>query len=138
MLGTAISLTLLRELAAVVAALLFAGRAGSALTAEIGSMKQSEQFASMEMIGVDPLRQIVSAFVGRYCQSADVDCDFATIGIIGGKLVGVDFWVLMKVHSGVVCKVQFSSGMTFLMAPLLKYCFCPDLYMGCGLSRLCL
>lgn len=51
MLGTAISLTLLRELAAVVAALLFAGRAGSALTAEIGSMKQSEQLASMEMIG---------------------------------------------------------------------------------------
>lgn len=55
-----VSLTLLRELAPVVAALLFAGRAGSALTAEIGSMKQSEQLASMEMIGVDPLKQIVS------------------------------------------------------------------------------
>lgn len=60
MLGTMVSLTLLRELAPVVAALLFAGRAGSALTAEIGSMKQSEQLASMEMIGVDPLKQIVS------------------------------------------------------------------------------
>ncbi len=51
MLGTAVALTLLRELAPVVAALLFAGRAGSALTAEIGLMKATEQLSSMEMIG---------------------------------------------------------------------------------------
>ncbi len=60
MLGTMVSLTLLRELAPVVAALLFAGRAGSALTAEIGLMKATEQLSSMEMIGVDPLKRIVS------------------------------------------------------------------------------
>lgn len=92
MLGTAISLTLLRELAAVVAALLFAGRAGSALTAEIGSMKQSEQLASMEMIGVDPLRQIVAPRLWAGIVSLPMlTVIFATIGIIGGKLVGVDF-----------------------------------------------
>ena len=92
MLGTAISLTLLRELASVVAALLFAGRAGSALTAEIGSMKQSEQLASMEMIGVDPLRQIVSPRLWAGIVSLPMlTVIFATIGIIGGKMVGVDF-----------------------------------------------
>ena len=92
MLGTAISLTLLRELASVVAALLFAGRAGSALTAEIGSMKQSEQLASMEMIGVDPLRQIVAPRLWAGIVSLPMlTVIFATIGIIGGKLVGVDF-----------------------------------------------
>ena len=92
MLGTAISLTLLRELASVVAALLFAGRAGSALTAEIGSMKQSEQLASMEMVGVDPVRQIVSPRLWAGIVSLPMlTVIFATIGIIGGKMVGVDF-----------------------------------------------
>ena len=92
MLGTAISLTLLRELASVVAALLFAGRAGSALTAEIGSMKQSEQLASMEMIGVDPLRHIVSPRLWAGIVSLPMlTVIFAAIGIVGGKMVGVDF-----------------------------------------------
>ena len=59
-LGTLVSLTLTRELGPVVTALLFAGRAGSALTAEIGLMKATEQLSSMEMIGVDPLRRIVA------------------------------------------------------------------------------
>jgi phospholipid/cholesterol/gamma-HCH transport system permease protein len=57
-LGQFVSLTLLRELGPVVAALLFAGRAGSALTAEIGLMKATEQLSAMEMIGVDPLRRV--------------------------------------------------------------------------------
>ena len=92
MLGTAVALTLLRELAPVVAALLFAGRAGSALTAEIGSMKQTEQLASMEMIGVDPLKQIVSPRLWAGIVSLPMlTVIFAAIGIIGGKLVGVDF-----------------------------------------------
>ena len=92
MLGTMVSLTLLRELAPVVAALLFAGRAGSALTAEIGSMKQSEQLASMEMIGVDPLKQIVSPRLWAGIVSLPMlTVIFAAIGIVGGKLVGVDF-----------------------------------------------
>ena len=92
MLGTMVSLTLLRELAPVVAALLFAGRAGSALTAEIGSMKQSEQLASMEMIGVDPLKQIVAPRLWAGIVSLPMlTVIFAAIGIVGGKLVGVDF-----------------------------------------------
>ena len=92
MLGTMVSLTLLRELAPVVAALLFAGRAGSALTAEIGSMKQSEQLASMEMIGVDPLKQIVSPRLWAGVVSLPMlTVIFAAIGIVGGKMIGVDF-----------------------------------------------
>ena len=92
MLGTAVALTLLRELAPVVAALLFAGRAGSALTAEIGSMKQTEQLASMEMIGVDPLKQIVSPRLWAGIFSLPMlTVIFAAVGILGGKFVGVDF-----------------------------------------------
>ena len=92
MLGTMVSLTLLRELAPVVAALLFAGRAGSALTAEIGLMKATEQLSSMEMIGVDPLKRIVSPRLWAGVVSLPMlSVIFAAIGIMGGKLVGVDF-----------------------------------------------
>lgn len=92
MLGTMVSLTLLRELAPVVAALLFAGRAGSALTAEIGLMKATEQLSSMEMIGVDPLKRIVSPRLWAGIVSLPMlSVIFAAIGILGGKLVGVDF-----------------------------------------------
>src|SRR5690606_38481093 len=59
-LGPLVALSLLRELGPVVAALLFAGRAGSALTAEIGLMKATEQLSSMEMMAVDPLRRIIA------------------------------------------------------------------------------
>ncbi|WP_288075339.1 ABC transporter permease, partial [Marinobacter sp.] len=58
--GQMIALTLVRELGPVVTALLFAGRAGSALTAEIGLMKTTEQLSSMEMMGVDPLRRVIA------------------------------------------------------------------------------
>ena len=61
-LGQMVALSLTRELGPVVTALLFAGRAGSALTAEIGLMKATEQLASLEMIGVDPLRRVVAKF----------------------------------------------------------------------------
>ena len=64
-LGQLVSLTLLRELGPVVSALLFAGRAGSALTAEIGLMKATEQLASMEMIGVDPRGALCRRACGR-------------------------------------------------------------------------
>ncbi len=59
-LGMLVALSLLRELGPVVAALLFAGRAGSALTAEIGLMRATEQLSSMEMMAVDPLRRVIS------------------------------------------------------------------------------
>lgn len=63
--GQMIALTLVRELGPVVTALLFAGRAGSALTAEIGLMKTTEQLSSMEMMGVDPLRRVIAPGYGR-------------------------------------------------------------------------
>lgn len=92
MLGAAVALTLLRELAPVVAALLFAGRAGSALTAEIGLMKATEQLSSMEMIGVDPLKRVISPRLWAGIVSLPMlSVIFAAIGIMGGKMVGVDF-----------------------------------------------
>ena len=60
MLGPLVALSLLRELGPVVTALLFAGRAGSALTAEIGLMKATEQLSGMEMMAVDPLRRVIA------------------------------------------------------------------------------
>lgn len=63
-LGMLVALSLLRELGPVVTALLFAGRAGSALTAEVGLMKATEQLSSMEMMAVDPLRRVVAPVSG--------------------------------------------------------------------------
>ncbi|MDO4223447.1 MAG: lipid asymmetry maintenance ABC transporter permease subunit MlaE [Acinetobacter sp.] len=111
MLGTMVSLTLLRELAPVVAALLFAGRAGSALTAEIGLMKATEQLSSMEMIGVDPLKRIVSPRLWAGIVSLPMlTIVFAAIGILGGKLVGVDFLGVDEgaFWSGMQNNVQFA------------------------------
>lgn len=64
-LGPMVALSLLRELGPVVTALLFAGRAGSALTAEIGLMKSTEQLSSLEMMAIDPLRQIIAPRFGQ-------------------------------------------------------------------------
>ncbi|CAM4236966.1 lipid asymmetry maintenance ABC transporter permease subunit MlaE [Vreelandella rituensis] len=91
-LGQMVALSLLRELAPVVAALLFAGRAGSALTAEIGLMKATEQLTSMEMIGVDPLRRIVAPRLWAGFVSLPVlTIGFSVVGIWGGYLVGVEW-----------------------------------------------
>lgn len=110
MLGTMVALTLLRELAPVVAALLFAGRAGSALTAEIGLMKATEQLSSMEMIGVDPLKRIVSPRLWAGTISLPMlTVIFSAIGIFGGKMVGVDFLGVDEgsFWSGMQSSVQF-------------------------------
>ena len=91
-LGPLVSLSLLRELGPVVAALLFAGRAGSALTAEIGLMKATEQLSSLEMMAIDPLRRIVSPrFWAGVISLPLLALMFSLIGIYGGKLVGVDW-----------------------------------------------
>jgi len=89
-LGQMVALTLLRELGPVVTALLFAGRAGSALTAEIGLMKATEQLASLEMIGVDPLRRIVSPrfWAGFICMPT-LAIIFSSVGVMGAYVVGV-------------------------------------------------
>ncbi|MGO2147438.1 lipid asymmetry maintenance ABC transporter permease subunit MlaE [Halomonas sp.] len=91
-LGQMVALSLLRELAPVVAALLFAGRAGSALTAEIGLMKATEQLTSMEMIGVDPLRRIIAPRLWAGFVSLPIlTVGFSVVGIWGGYLVGVEW-----------------------------------------------
>ena len=90
-LGTMVSLTLLRELGPVMAALLFAGRAGSALTAEIGLMKATEQLSAMEMMGVDPLKRVVTPRLWAGVISVPVlALLFSTVGIWGGAFVAVD------------------------------------------------
>jgi phospholipid/cholesterol/gamma-HCH transport system permease protein len=92
-LGQLVSLSLLRELGPVVAALLFAGRAGSALTAEIGLMKITEQLASMEMIGVDPLKRILRPrlWAGMIAMPI-LALIFNVVAILGAVIVGV-FWL---------------------------------------------
>ncbi len=130
-LGQMVALTLLRELGPVVTALLFAGRAGSALTAEIGLMKATEQLASMEMIGVDPLRRIISPrfWAGFVCMPM-LAVIFSSVGILGAYLVGVEwlgvdsgsFWANMKssvewqddVMNGVIKSFVFGIVVTWI------------------------
>jgi phospholipid/cholesterol/gamma-HCH transport system permease protein len=89
-LGQLVALSVVRELGPVVTALLFAGRAGSALTAEIGLMKSTEQLASMEMMGVDPLRHVIAPRFWAGCIAMPLlAIIFSTIAIGGGYLVGV-------------------------------------------------
>ena len=104
-LGQLVSLSLLRELGPVVTALLFAGRAGSALTAEIGLMKATEQLSSLEMMAVDPLRRVIAPrFWAGIVAMPILAMIFTAIGIWGGSLVGVDwkgvdsgsFWSVMQ------------------------------------------
>ncbi|PMR76867.1 lipid asymmetry maintenance ABC transporter permease subunit MlaE [Billgrantia endophytica] len=91
-LGQMVALSLLRELSPVVAALLFAGRAGSALTAEIGLMKATEQLTSMEMIGVDPLRRVVAPRLwAGFVALPLLTIGFSVVGVYGGYLVGVEW-----------------------------------------------
>ena len=91
-LGPLVSLSLLRELGPVVAALLFAGRAGSALTAEIGLMKTTDQLSSMEMMAIDPLRRVISPrFWAGVISLPILTLLFNVVGIYGGKMVGVDW-----------------------------------------------
>ena len=103
--GQMVALSLVRELAPVVTALLFAGRAGSALTAEIGLMKATEQLSSLEMIGVDPLRRIVAPRLwAGFISMPILAVIFAMVGIFGGALVSVEwlgiyegsFWANMQ------------------------------------------
>lgn len=97
-LGVLVSLSLVRELGPVVAALLFASRAGSAMTAEIGLMKATEQLAAMEMMAVDPVARVVAPrFWGAVISMPLLAAMFSAMGIFGGYLVGV---VLIGVDEG--------------------------------------
>jgi len=89
-LGVMVAASLVRELGPVVTALLVAGRAGSALTAEIGLMKATEQLSGLEMMAVDPVRRIlVPRFVGGVLAMPLLAAIFSAVGVLGGYFVGV-------------------------------------------------
>ena len=129
--GQMVALTLLRELGPVVTALLFAGRAGSALTAEIGNMKSTEQLSSLEMIGVDPLKYIVAPRLwAGFISLPLLALIFSVVGIWGGSWVAVDwlgvyegsFWANMQnsvsftddVLNGLVKSLVFAFVVTWI------------------------
>lgn len=106
-LGVMVAASLVRELGPVVTALLFSGRAGSALTAEIGLMKATEQLSGMEMMAVDPVKRIVAPrFFAGVLSMPLLSTLFTMIGILGGYLVGVGllgvdqgaYWGQMQAH----------------------------------------
>ncbi len=98
-LGLVVALSLTRELGPVLTALLFAGRAGSALTAEIGLMKATEQLAAMEMMAVDPMERVMAPrFLAGFVAMPLLAAMFTAIGIVGGHLIGVG---VLGVDSGV-------------------------------------
>lgn len=117
-LGLLVALSLVRELGPVITALLFAGRAGTALTAEIGLMKAGEQLSAMEMMAVDPVRRILAPrFLGGIIAMPLLAAVFSAVGIVGGWLVGVvmigidagSFWSQMQ--SGVDVWRDIGNGM---------------------------
>ncbi|GGL95729.1 lipid asymmetry maintenance ABC transporter permease subunit MlaE [Pseudomonas asuensis] len=128
--GQMVALTLLRELGPVVSALLFAGRAGSALTAEIGNMKSTEQLSSLEMIGVDPLKYIVAPRLwAGFISLPLLSAIFSVVGIWGGAMVAVDwlgvydgsFWSTMQnsvqmadVINGMIKSLVFAFVVTWI------------------------
>lgn len=104
-LGLLVTLSLVRELGPVVAALLFAGRAGTSLTAEIGLMKSGEQLLAMEMMAVDPVARVLAPrFVAALIALPVLATMFSAVGVLGGYLVGVQmigvdagsFWAQMQ------------------------------------------
>jgi phospholipid/cholesterol/gamma-HCH transport system permease protein len=104
-LGLVVNLSLVRELGPVVTALLFAGRAGTSLTAEIGLMKAGEQLAAMELMAVDPrMRVLAPRFIAGIVSMPLLAALFSAVGILGAyvvavMLIGVDagnFWAIMQ------------------------------------------
>lgn len=129
--GQVVALSLLRELGPVVTGLLFAGRAGSALTAEIGNMKATEQLSSLEVIGVDPLKYIIAPrLLAGFISMPLLTAIFCVVGIWGGAMVAVDwlgiydgsYWVNMQnsvrlgydVGNGMIKGVVFAFVVTWI------------------------
>jgi len=109
-LGLLVALSLVRELGPVVTALLFAGRAGSALTAEIGLMKATEQLAGMEMMAVNPVTRVIAPrFIAGVIAMPLLAAMFSAIGVMGGEIVGVN---LLGVDSGAFWS-QMQNGVDF-------------------------
>ncbi|WP_457330430.1 lipid asymmetry maintenance ABC transporter permease subunit MlaE [Rhizobacter sp. P5_C2] len=129
--GLLVALSLVRELGPVVTALLFAGRAGTSLTAEIGLMKAGEQLAAMEMMAVDPIKRVLAPrFWGGVIAMPFLAAVFSAVGILGGwlvavPLIGIDegsFWSQMQggvdvwadVGNGVIKSIVFGFTVTFI------------------------
>ncbi|MCK9516865.1 MAG: lipid asymmetry maintenance ABC transporter permease subunit MlaE [Ottowia sp.] len=129
--GLMVALSLLRELGPVVTALLFAGRAGTSLAAEIGLMKSTEQFSALEMMAVDPMQHIVAPrFWGGVIVMPLLALVFSAVGILGGWIVsvlmiGVDpgsFWSQMQggvdvfadLGNGIVKSLVFGVAVSFV------------------------
>jgi phospholipid/cholesterol/gamma-HCH transport system permease protein len=130
-LGQLLALSVARELGPVVSALLFAGRAGSALTAEIGLMKATEQLSSMDMMGIDPVGRIVyPRFIAGLIALPVLSLIFSAVAIYGGYAIGVvwlgvdagSFWSNMQaavdfridVLSGILKSVVFAFLVTWI------------------------
>lgn len=130
-LGLLVALSLTRELGPVVTALLFAGRAGTSLTAEIGLMKAGEQLAAMEMMAVNPIQRVLAPrFLAGLIAMPVLTAIFNAMGVIGGylvgvKLIGVDngaFWsqmqagvdVFQDIGNGVIKSIVFGFAVTFV------------------------
>lgn len=130
-LGLLVALSLVRELGPVVTALLFAGRAGTALTAEVGIMKRDEVLAYMEMSAIDPIARILAPrFWGGVIAMPILAAVFSAVGILGGYVVGVlmigidggSFWSQMQggvdvwrdVGNGIVKSIVFGIAVTFI------------------------
>lgn len=118
-LGVAAALGLLKELGPVVTALLFAGRAGTSLTSEIGLMRATDQLTAMQMMAVDPLRYVVAPrFLGGIIAMPLLVAIFNLVGLFGAQLVGVS---LMGVDSGAFwSQMQSSVGLDDVMEGVLK------------------
>jgi phospholipid/cholesterol/gamma-HCH transport system permease protein len=130
-LGVLVALSLVRELGPVVTALLFVGRAGTSLTAEIGLMKAGEQLSAMEMMAVDPVNRVLAPrFLAGVIAVPLLSALFTAVGIIGGYLVGVPligiddgaFWSQMQsgvdvwrdVGNGIIKSMVFGVAITFI------------------------
>ena len=130
-LGLVVNLSLVRELGPVVTALLFAGRAGTSLTAEIGLMKAGEQIAAMEMMAINPKSRVLAPrFLGGIVSMPVLAILFSAVGILGAYvvavlLIGVDagnFWSIMQsgvdvqrdVGNGIVKSLVFGVICTFV------------------------
>ena len=130
-LGLLVTLSLVRELGPVVTALLFAGRAGSSLTAEIGLMKAGEQISVLEMMAVDPVKRILAPrFWAGIITMPLLAAVFSAMGVIGGWVVGVlmigidsgSFWsqiqggvdVWNDIGNGVIKSLVFGFSVTFV------------------------
>jgi phospholipid/cholesterol/gamma-HCH transport system permease protein len=117
-LGVLVALSLVRELGPVVTALLFAGRAGSAVTAEIGLMQATDQIAAMDMMAVNPIARIISPrFLAAVVSMPLLACLFSAAGVFGAylvgvKLIGIDdgsFWSQMQ--AGVDFRLDIINGL---------------------------